>query len=46
MEKKVRKKVRGVPQSSTAALLWHQEEEETDKIKQAQIQQTYKKHLD
>ena len=27
-----------------AALTRHQEEEETDKTKQAQIEQTYKKH--
>ena len=37
-------KVQGVPQSQTAALPRHQEEEETDKSKQAQIEQTYKKH--
>ena len=43
--KKVReKKVQGVPQSQTAALPRHQEEEETDKSKQAQIEQTYEKH--
>ena len=30
-----------MPQSQTAALPRHQEEEETDKIKQAQIEQTY-----
>ena len=46
MEKKVREKVQGVPQSQTAALSRHQEEEETDKSKQAQIEQTYEKHLD
>ena len=34
----------GVPQSQTAALLRHQEEEETDKFKQAQIEQMYEKH--
>ena len=33
-----------VPQSQTAALPRHQEEEETDKSKQAQIEQTYEKH--
>ena len=33
-----------MPQSQTAALPRHQEEEETDKTKQAQIEQTYKKH--
>ena len=30
-----------MPQSQTAALHRHQEEEETDKSKQAQIEQTY-----
>ena len=34
----------GVPQSQTAALPRHQEEEKTDKSKQAQIEQTYEKH--
>ena len=44
-EKKERKrKVQGVPQSQTAVLPRHQEEEETDKSKQAQIEQTYVKH--
>ena len=33
-----------MPQSQTAALPGHQEEEETDKTKQAQIEQTYEKH--
>ena len=42
--KKGKRKVQGVPQSQTAALLRHQEEEETDKSKQAQIEQTYEKH--
>ena len=37
---------KGVPQSQTAALRRHQEEEETDKSKQAQIEQTYEKHED
>ena len=37
-------KVQGVPQLQTAALLRHHEEEETDKYKQAQIEQTYEKH--
>ena len=32
--------------SQTAALPRHQEEEETDKTKQAQIKQTYKKYQD
>ena len=35
--KKGMRKVQGVPQSQTAALPRHQEEEETDKSKQAQI---------
>ena len=39
-----KRKVQGVPQSQTAALPRHQEEEETDKSKQAQIDQTYEKH--
>ena len=38
----MREKVQGVPQSQAAALPRYQEEEETDK--QAQIEQTYKKH--
>ena len=37
-------KRKGVPQSQTAALPRHQEEEETDKSKQVQIEQTYEKH--
>ena len=41
---KGKRKDQGVPQSQTAALPRHQEEEETDKSKQAQIDQTYKKH--
>ena len=46
MEKRGKRKVQGVPQSQTAALPRHQEEEETDKAKQAQIEQTYEKHQD
>ena len=42
--KKSKRKVRGVPQSQTAALPRPQEEEETDKSKQAQTEQTYEKH--
>ena len=42
--KKGKRKVQGVPQSQTAALPRPQEEEETDKSKQAQIKQTYEKH--
>ena len=36
-------KVQGAPQSQTAALPRHQEEEETDKTKQMQIEQMYEK---
>ena len=43
-KKKGKRKVQGVPQSQTAALPRHQEEEETEKTKQAQIEQTYEKH--
>ena len=43
-KKKGKRKVQGMPQSQTAALPGHQEEEETDKSKQAQIEQTYEKH--
>ena len=43
-KKKSKRKVQGVPQSQTAALPRHQAEEETDKSKQAQIEQTYEKH--
>ena len=37
-------KVQGMPESQAAALPRHQEEEETDKTKQAQIKQMYEKH--
>ena len=43
-KKKGKRKVQGVPQSQTAALPWPQEEEETDKSKQAETVQTYEKH--
>ena len=43
-KKNGKRKVQGVPQSQTAALPRPQEEEETDKSKQAQIEQTYEKH--
>ena len=43
LKKKGKRKVQGVPQSQTAALPRHQEEEETNKSKQAQIEQTYEK---
>ena len=39
-----KRKVQGVPQSQTAALPRNQEEEKTDKSKQAQIEQTNEKH--
>ena len=39
-----KRKVQGMPQSQTTALPRHQDEEETDKTKQAQIEQTYEKH--
>ena len=42
--KKGKRKVKGVPKSQTAALPRPQEEEETDKSKQAQTEQTYEKH--
>ena len=42
--KKDKRKVQGMPQSQVAALPRHQEEVETDKTKQAQIEQTYGKH--
>ena len=38
--KKSERKVQGVPQSQTAVLPRHQEEEETDKTKQVQIEST------
>ena len=44
--KKGKRKVQGVPQSQTAALPRPQEEEETDKSKQAQTEQTHEKHQD
>ena len=39
--KKGKRKIQGVLQLQTVALHRHQEEEETDKTKQAQIEQTY-----
>ena len=42
MSEKGKRKVQGVPQSQTTALPRHQEEEETDKSKHAQIEQTTK----
>ena len=44
IKKRDKRKVQGVPQTQTAGLPRHQEEEETDKTKQAQSEQTYKKH--
>ena len=43
-DKKSKRKVQGVPKSQTAALPRAQEEEETDKSKQAQTEQMYEKH--
>ena len=43
-KKKGKRKVQGVSQSQTAALPKPQEEEVTDKSKQAQTEQTYEKH--
>ena len=43
LKKKEKRNVHVVPQSQTAALPRHQEEEETNKTKQAQIEQTYEK---
>ena len=40
-----KRKVQGVPQSQTATLPRRQEEEETDKPKQAQIEQMHEKAL-
>ena len=37
LKKKAKRKVQGVPQSQTKALPRHQEEEETNKSKQAEI---------
>ena len=45
-QKKCKRKVQRVPQSQSAALPRHQQKEETDKIKQEQIEQTYEKHHD
>ena len=41
--KKGKRKVQGVPQTQTAALPRHQEEKETDKTKQAQIEKNVRK---
>ena len=44
IEKKSKRKVQGVPHLQAAVLPRHKEEEVTDKTKQAQIDQRYKKH--
>ena len=44
LKQKGTRKVQGVPQSQAAAFPRHEEEEETDKTKQAQIEQTHEKH--
>ena len=44
LQKKGKRKVQGVPQLQIVALPRPQEEEESDKSKQAQIEQTYEKH--
>ena len=44
LQNKGKRKVQGVPQLQNAALPRHQEEKETDKTKQAQIEQTYEKY--
>ena len=44
LQVKDKRKAQEIPQSQTAALPRHQEDEETDKTKQAQIEQTYGKH--
>ena len=41
--RKSNRNVQGVPQSQDAALPRHKEEEETDRTKQTQIEQTYEK---
>ena len=42
--KKGKRKIQGVLQSQAAAIPRHQEEKETYKTKQTQIEQTYEKH--
>ena len=44
IKKKGKRKVQGVPQLQTAALPRPQEEEETDRSKQAQTEKTFGKH--
>ena len=43
-KEKSKRKVQAVPQSQAITLSRHQEKEEPDKTKQAQIEQTYEKH--
>ena len=43
-EKKGKRKIQAVPHLQATAHPRHEKEEETDKTKQAQIEQTYKKH--
>ena len=43
-KKKDKRKVQRVPKSQAVAQPRHEKEEKTDKTKQAQIEQTYKKH--
>ena len=43
-KKKGKRRVQEVPQSQAATLPRHQEDEERDKTKQAQIERTYEKH--
>ena len=42
--KKGKRKVQGVPQSQAIAHPTHEQEEETDKTKQVQMEQMYEKH--
>ena len=46
MKKKGNWKIQGVLQSQAAAHPRHKEEEETDKTKKAQFEQTHEKHQD
>ena len=46
ISKKGKRKIQGVPQSQAAAHPRHQKKEEIDKTKQAQLEQTFEKHLD
>ena len=46
LRKKGKRKIQGMPQSQAAAHPRYEEEEETDKTEQAQIDQTHEKHQD